>query len=411
MPYPFKACLALCSDIDNCDLQTFIEIHKFINSTKHGLGLPVADSFFAVANDPRHLAFFNPDGSNRPKEAEFIIQAVRDGLIDSLHAWGDFNHGPPKPEFLQTIAKNLNSDFAHANLQIPIWINHGSPNNYQNLHARLWPEYQGDNPTSPYFTMPFIKELGIKYYWNSELSPWPLSTNHPGVKSKNLKRIAVNLLKNTAKQMLRRSSRIRTSQQLLDLTHETFLRDGSPMLAFNRFARHPDRQKLWDPTRHSLRYSLDKSVLSDLVKNQGYMIIYTHLAKPPALEDELFPPEDAKALKMLADFYQKGSIWVGTTAQILNFRLMQNYLDWNVQQKGTKIVIDIRQVNDPVTGPRIPDVNELAGVCFNTPSPAETIIHMQGKALNAMIFNNDNNGSGVIGFNIPPAPRTDLVDN
>jgi hypothetical protein len=64
-PHPFRAALAICSDIDNCDRRTFVDVHRFLNSNRTGLGLPVSDSFFAVSPDPKQIAYFRPDGKTR----------------------------------------------------------------------------------------------------------------------------------------------------------------------------------------------------------------------------------------------------------------------------------------------------------------------------------------------------------
>ena len=50
-PYPFKAALAIASDIDSCSARDFEEIHRFLNTTEMtamgpGLGLDVADSMW-----------------------------------------------------------------------------------------------------------------------------------------------------------------------------------------------------------------------------------------------------------------------------------------------------------------------------------------------------------------------------
>src|SRR4030042_3229005 len=51
-PYPFRAAIAICSDIDNTEtLEEFLEIQRFLNtgeatSMGEGLGLEIGNSFF-----------------------------------------------------------------------------------------------------------------------------------------------------------------------------------------------------------------------------------------------------------------------------------------------------------------------------------------------------------------------------
>ena len=408
-PHPFKAGLAICSDIDDCDLDTFIQLHRFLNSSRYGLGLPVADSFFAVCQDSKHLAYLNPDGSFRPREAEFIGQAVRDGLVDSLHAWGDFNSAPPDPNFLQYVARKIIEDFTAKGLEIPAWINHGSPNNRQNLFARLCPLYQGDNPESEYYTVPIIKELGIKYFWNSEIVGWPLSTIRTRFFPEMFNRISRNAVKNCVKFLIGRSSYCRSSRDVTQLAQAVKLRDGNFLISFNRFSSGPDGQTIWEPSRHTLRFSLAESVLKNLVKEQGYLIIYTHLAKPAPRENDLFPPEDIKALRMLADYYHQGKIWVTPTSRLLDYWLASRFLQWKVRQENDFFIIDLGMLNHPIHGPRLPVFKDLAGLNFLTPEPLKTVVRLKGEDLPTKIFPVDETGLASVGFDVV-VPDSQLVE-
>ncbi|XCN75092.1 MAG: hypothetical protein Q3M24_10280 [Candidatus Electrothrix aestuarii] len=411
-PYPFRAALAVCSDIDNCDLDTFIAIHQFINSEKYGLGLPVADSFFGVAKDQAHMAYFNPDGSSRPREAEFIRQAIQDGLIDSLHSWGDFNDAPPNPLFLQTIARQLTEELTKVGLEVPIWINHGSPNNHQNLIARLWPQYQGDDPHSPLYTAKFAKKIGIKYHWWSEIVQWPLSSARQRISGKELQRITLNHFKNMVKILLGKSTRIKTSDTVTDLMKTITLRDGSPLIAFTRFAQHPNRADLWGAGPNSLRHSLAKKILDELIQQQGYIIIYTHLAKA-VIQDQgkiFFPSEEEEVLNCLADYYKKKLIWVTPTAKLLQYKNVHDFLEWQVVREKKKIIIKINGLKDPVEGKRIPSVDELAGICFYTPIARDTYIQLRDQKVATELFGLESTGSGWIGFPPPLPPKTELID-
>ena len=78
-PFPYRAALAICSDIDGCDLPTFLAVHRYLNSPRSGLGLPVADSFFGQGRDPGQMAYFLPDGRTPGPEAHLITHALRGG--------------------------------------------------------------------------------------------------------------------------------------------------------------------------------------------------------------------------------------------------------------------------------------------------------------------------------------------
>jgi len=354
------------------------------------------------------MAYFSPNGSACSGDADFILRAVRDGLIDSIHSWGDFNSAPPDPVFLRKVAEDLSSEFTQHDLRIKIWINHGSPNNRQNLKARLQKGYQGDDPESPYYTADLLHRLGVKFYWWSEVLPWPLSCERTHGRPKIWARLGLNLMKNIGKIVMGRLNQMRQSSQLMGLAQAVVLRDRNRLIAFTRFNKSPGG--VWElPTRHSLRYSLSPTVLSDLVEKEGYAIVYTHLGLPRDHHGTLFPKPDKDALTNLAREYYDGKIWVAPTGRLLTYWLVHNHLIWKADQAGEKTIIHLLSLNDPVTGPRLPDRDELSGLCFYTARPAETIIRMGKSEFAATRYPPDHSGQAVIGFEPAPNPDTDLL--
>ena len=247
-PYPYRAGMAICSDIDMCSRETFIRTHRFINCPKNGLGLPVADSFFGLGKEPGQMAYFNDDGIHPSDSAEFIRQAIKDGLVDSIHSWGDFNGKAPDPALLRRLAERMTEEIRIHDLTIKVWINHGDAFNLQNMHARLNPWHRGDDPQSPYYTADLMREIGVKYYWWSELLPWPLSGNLKMSAPSVWPRIIVMALKNVAKYILKRRYSLRNTRQFIELARPCEMHDKNRIIGFNRFNSHPDG--LWGlPTR------------------------------------------------------------------------------------------------------------------------------------------------------------------
>ena len=82
-PYPYKAALAICSDIDNTEtLEEFLEIQKFLNtntmtSLGRGLGLEIGNSFLMYAPDTCCISFFDED----TKTAEVITKLVKNTYL------------------------------------------------------------------------------------------------------------------------------------------------------------------------------------------------------------------------------------------------------------------------------------------------------------------------------------------
>ncbi|MGV8048758.1 MAG: hypothetical protein AB2L21_00175 [Anaerolineaceae bacterium] len=405
MPFPFLAALSICSDIDECDRRTFLDVHQFVNDPHNGLGLPIADSFFAIGSVPNQLAYFLNDGRTAGPDAELIAESIRAGLIDSIHSWGDFNDCPPEPSSLKNISSRLTEDFAHRGLQLKIWINHGNPNNRQNLRARLQSAYAGDDPGSPFFTLDLVRTLGIRYYWLSELVDWPLSGRLPPVSLRVRMKPTLNQLKNLIKTIMGRRRLTRTPAQITELCQPTRVTDGTVLMAFNRHLR-----RFREPsTRHTLRYTLAPAVLDELLAEQGYMILYTHLGRPRFEGGDLFPAADILALQHLAELYRQAKIWVAPTAQLLDHWFMTRYLEWQAMSEGDKLVIQIRSIHDPVIGSRTPDVAELAGLCFYVPYGQETIFRVGARDQLPKVLGFDRSGGWVVGFETPPPPETDFL--
>ena len=310
------------------------------------------------------MAYFLPDGRTPGPEAHHIIQALRGGLIDSLHSWGDFNLAAPQPQALRSLAARLVEDLQGQGLSVKVWLNHGDPRNRQNLRARLQPGYAGDDPGSPYYTADLLKPLGLKYYWGSDLVSWPLSSrpDSPGSRL----RPGINALKNVAKILLGQRQKARTTAQIMELCQPVTLRDSLPLMAFSRHLRG-----LKEPTsRHTLRYTLGGPVLEQLLAQEGYLILYTHLGLPrPGPGEELFPLPDHTALDRLAQHYHEGSIWVAPTVRVLNYWLITRHLVWTAHREGERLIIGLESLQDPTTGSRPPELEELAGLCFYVPPP------------------------------------------
>lgn len=408
-PFPYKAGLSICSDIDTCDRTSFLKIHRYLNLE---LGLPVSDSFFGVGRDPGQMAYFLEDGKTLSQDAPLIRQAIEDRLIDSIHSWGDFNESPPEPYFLKNLAKNLTHALDAEGLKIKIWINHGDSCNYQNFIVRLQPDnYKGDDPNSPFYTADLLNDIGVRYYWWSELVEWPLSGKWSNYSPCLWPRLGTNFLKNMYKTFIMKEKfRTRTSEQLTDLMLPFTLRDKQKIMAFTRFC-FPSENKT-AATRYTLHQALDIKHLQNLIEHHGFMIAYTHLALPQLWNENrlFFPLSDQKALLELAKSYHSGNIWVTPTLNLLNFYMARNFLVWETQVQGENNIIQIKYIDDPCRGKIIPSPDELAGICFYCPEPEKTFIYLNEKQLNVKINKADHTGQLSIGLDPAPAPETGILE-
>ena len=90
LPYPYRAMLAICSDLDKTpDRHVYWETMRFLNTTETtamgpGVGLEIGNTIY-FDMPPDQFAYWNTDDAGR----EIIRTLIRSGHIDCLHSYGD----------------------------------------------------------------------------------------------------------------------------------------------------------------------------------------------------------------------------------------------------------------------------------------------------------------------------------
>ncbi|MBD3316655.1 MAG: hypothetical protein GF344_12770 [Chitinivibrionales bacterium] len=407
-PYPYRAGFALSSDIDLCDRKRFVELHRFLNSEADGLGLPVADSFFGCAMGLPQLGYLMPDGETESPDAPFIREAIRSGLIDTLHTWGDFNDTPVTVDRLKRIATGLVARFECEGLKVPLWVNHGSPENVQNLAPRQHPSYQGDDPRSPFRMTNLMRQMGISYFCPTEVVSWPLSVGTYQNPFQAPARYGFNVLKNVAKVALGRAKLVLPSNNLFSICLPDSLQDGTRLWRVTRY--RPPAKVVLRPSRHSFRFSLSEEFIQEHVRSEGYVVLYTHLGLPLVQDSEgLFPTPDRKALESLAEKFYEGLIWVAPVAQLVKYFTTHKYLVWEPKRVGEKTVVHIQGVDDPIAGMRDADQASCCGITFYVDHPENVSIVVAGRPLKTKLYPPDHTGRPSVGVPIPPPPSLDIL--
>lgn len=393
-PYPYRAALAVCSDIDDTTPELFTAVHRLLNSQEEsefgpGLGLEIADSLYVWSNKPNVLGLL--DYNDEPThQAEALAGLCQRGWIDSLHAIGDYNSSPG---FKRSRARTAYKALEEFGIRLKIWINHGNSNNTQNFYARLGPSFAGDDPGSASCHHDLAADYGISYYWWHELTNLPLSAAQPNRIRLNA-RLLSNSSKNAAKRLLGNSDMIRPSASFRELALPLELRDGGRIWAFTRYSSHPEG--VWTrPGRNTLRFQLSGSFLDRLVRWGGYALVYTHLGQPQwDGESPLFEDADFQALSRLKQKQDEGLVLVATTSRLLEWWILNRFLDWSVESAGDgSKIIRIHGVDDPVTGFREVEESELRGLAFYVEEPGGVRVELKGKLLEGFIgFKNDFHG-------------------
>ncbi len=193
-PYPYKAGLAICSDLDYTDsFEKFIAIQDFLCGARPtelgpGLGLEVGNTFWfynqfagtdTLAGDAEDLLYgvegdwfnrgkgislFDGVSENLTDYAPGLLKLIEAGFIDCLHSYGDFGDSG----FNRELAQRATQLLSRHGLQICTFVNHGDTDNQNNMGEAPW--FLGDNPESRFYHADLSCDAGIKYLWRGQVT-------------------------------------------------------------------------------------------------------------------------------------------------------------------------------------------------------------------------------------------------
>src|SRR6266853_6864390 len=89
-PYPYRAMIAICSDLDETsDQDVYYELMRFLNTSQFtsmgpGVALDIGNSIY-FDMPPDQFAYWTTDDKGR----EMVRALIRSGHIDCLHSFGD----------------------------------------------------------------------------------------------------------------------------------------------------------------------------------------------------------------------------------------------------------------------------------------------------------------------------------
>ncbi len=306
------ASLALSIDCDGCTLERLHRVLRYWATDETtefgpGLQLPVASSMFAYSRNPAAP----PQASYLDGDRDGLLEAWRRGWIDSLHGLGDFSAAQP---CTRELARRAFDALAADGVRLRVWTNHGGPENVQNL---LKDGAVGDQPGSACYLADLAHDYGIRYVWNSELTPLvgqgrdaaPAEYYARHADRPLLARWTARLAHGWGGQLVRSAGIVPyPGNRLLERRR---LRDGREVRTFLRYGR-------WRfDTISRLPLILSEAVLDELAASGAAMIVYLHIGPSP---DET--PENLrlgmKALDAVARRVREGRLRVARTADLLD---------------------------------------------------------------------------------------------
>ncbi len=399
-PFPYRAALSICSDIDNTETpEEFLSIQEFLNTDHEtafgrGVRLEIGNSFYMFDRPGRNeFAWF----SDRPQDKRIIRDFIHAGIIDCLHSYGEgCTTRVQAGSALRALAQN--------GCSVPVWINHSDARS--NI-SKWFASNRGDRVGDPAYHSDVTVPYAIRYVslgsstsivgqdapvsWRSYLCP-------PDRKG------CLKSLRNGAKSFLKRVlSRFGVSSTRYFLHRDNGLigirrlEDGRRVYEFMRYDVNPDGIGYGADSR-GLAANISEAVLRRLLEVRGTGIVYTHLGK----NGEGSPwvnPQTAEALRNLSVHSKEGRILVTTTAKLLNYVTVRRAIRWSFDEDSTGTVIRIHGIRDPILGEMEADSENLQGLTFYVPDGKHVRILVRGKATRDLQLNPpDENGRRSVSF-------------
>jgi len=405
-PFPYKAAFTICSDIDGTSFENFLEIHRFLNSTRttslgKGLGLEIGDSFwfYSKPGSPDHaFAYFDETNRHPSPCAEIMRELMRAGFLDVMHSYGNFSepHGFKQPGerqiFSRVLAEKALNELAKIGVMIRTWVNHGDHFNIQNVGSDFvgalgdCTKLPTENENPAYHT-DLLVASGAKFFWETEdavtnivgqdrlCSFWEAYATNVALRSGKEKfKNAIKGIGTAANQITRPF----TNKQWFPyqayfgknrLLESWTLRDGQRVFKFRRYG-----SGRWD-WGDDVPLVVNEKILDHLIDVEGACILYVHLGDRRDRSDGLpLSMETVETLKMLARKFYEGKIWVTTTSRFLTYCAIRDALRWHDEPSGDQHLIYIDGVDSDVISKDLLTVENLQGLTFYTPEPAKTQI-------------------------------------
>lgn len=382
IPYPYRAMLAICSDLDDTPSpNAYFEIIKYLNSTEmtsmgRGLGLKTGNSIY-FDMPLGHFSYWNADEKCR----DTIRTLIKSGHIDCLHSYGD----------LATTRRHAERALEELNkygCKLGVWVDHGTaPSNFGSDIMKG----QGDIRTSKVYHADITTAYGIRYVWRGRVTSITgqgvprsfkgiLNINHPA-------KSAITHLKELSKVVLAHTGNTKYSMHRLNnIMEERSLRSGQTVYEFIRSNPHWGGVSYGDKP-DGLPETLTDIFLYRLMEREGICILYTHLGKCDG--DKLFSENTRKALSRLSQYFSEGKILVTTTRRLLDYCNLMHHVKLTKRNSGNRIQYYIESSS----------VDYVDGLSLYAEYPEKTEVFLNNRRVDDLCRNQaDQTGTPSISF-------------
>ena len=310
---------------------------------------------------PDQFAYWDTDDHGRAMARAL----VRSGHIDCFHSYGDL-------ATTRAHAERALAELERHGCRIGVWIDHAEAASNFGADIMLG---RGDVPGAVAYHADLTFAFGVRYVWRGRVT----SVTGQDVRV-GLGGFAPILRRHRALVSMRSALKEGVKVALGLGGHPRWVMYGA-----NRVCRPctlRDGRRVWEflrtnpswggpgesATAAGIEEVLTPRMLSRLVACEGAAVLYTHLGKV-CDRARPFGEGTVRAFRHLARLREEGSVLVTTTGRLLRFLTVRDSLRCRGVVEGERVVVTVESVDDPVSGPRVPDARDLDGLAFGVAGP------------------------------------------
>jgi hypothetical protein len=375
-PYPYRAALAICSDLDETPTAAdYFEMARFLNTNEQtrlgiGVNLEIGNSIY-FDMPAAQFSYWNGDDAARAR----LRALIQSGYVDCLHSFGD----------LATTRRHAGralDDLARHGCGLKVWIDHAvAPSNFG---ADIM-QGSGDVVGSDVYHADLTLAFGIEYVWRGRVTSvigQDAARRLSGIASpRHPVASALTVAREAAKGALARAHHAKYAPHAAnDLLWPAALRSGQPVVEFLRSNPSWAGISVHD-TADGLGEVINAGLLQRLVDRQAACVLYTHLGKM-RLPGRTLAPNTRLALELVARARSDGDLMVTTTRRLLDFCRARRTASWTATADGDGVRIDISTAALPTIERR-----RLEGLTFYTDTASRVRLVVDGRDEHALRVN------------------------
>lgn len=372
-PYPYRAMLSICSDLDETpNKEIYFETARYLNTSEDtllgkGVDLEVGNTIYFDMPD-HNFSYTNTDDDGRNK----IQLLIESGHIDCLHSFGDFVDSRLRIEVCW-------SEIQKGDRKIEVWVDHAqAPTNLDNDIMQGSGAIKG---AKAYHTDLTVQTGSLPFIWKGRVTSIVAQNTrrcydglfNKGEKIQSIKTILFEFIKGwlarfgSKKYAMHKDNKVLRRAQLLD---------GTNVIEFMRCNPSWGGVSVFDSAR-GIEQVLTKPVLDTLVKNKGCSVLYSHLGKVFSKEVP-FQDKTRNAFELLANYQRHKQILTATTRRLLGYNRTIEELCFDVKMinGATHIYLETVYAGE-----------DLNGLTWYVSEPEKTYLYVNGTKYENLIIN------------------------